>query len=193
MKIKVFTAFSGYDSQCMALDRLKEDCPDFDYELVGWSEIDKYAIQMHDAVYPQYKERNYGDISKIDWANVPDFDFFTFSFPCTDISNAGQQKGLAKGSGTRSSLLWECCRAIETKKPKYLFMENVKALVSDKFKPFLLEFEQWVREQGYSVFHQVLNAKDYGIPQNRERLFMIGIREENAQYEFPKPFHWRFV
>jgi DNA (cytosine-5)-methyltransferase 1 len=188
MKIKVFTAFSGYDSQCMALDRLKEDCPDFDYELVGWSEIDKYAIQMHDAVYPQWADRNYGDISKIDWDEVPDFDFFTFSFPCTDISNAGQQKGLAKGSGTRSSLLWECCRAIETKKPKYLFMENVKALVSDKFKPFLLEFEQWVREQGYSVFHQVLNAKDYGIPQNRERLFMIGIREENAQYEFPKPF-----
>lgn len=548
MKIKVFTAFSGYDSQCMALDRLKEDCPDFDYELVGWSEIDKYAIQMHDAVYPQWAGRNYGDISKIDWVSVPDFDFFTFSFPCftgetliltkqgfkeiqdvteddmvlthtdqyqrvttsmvkafkgelytikamaidkinctpehpfyvrkrlkkwnnsirrwhrlfesptwvnakdltkdhylgiainqesklpnwsgvednrwghhrnsdmlsdlfmvesfwylmgryigdgwkrvgsngkgiviccggrnedkliqameecnyhyvvanertvrkyhicsnelhkfcerygyyadgkmidgetldlpthllkafldgcfdsdgyktkdgyikyasvskmliygiaqciakvyhrpysiyhtprkpqtiiegrvvnqqdsytvvfkeqsnkqdkafyeegylwcpiqsitheyqecdvynmsvaedesytangiivhncTDISNAGQQKGLAKGSGTRSSLLWECCRAIETKKPKYLFMENVKALVSDKFKPFLLEFEQWVRDQGYSVFHQVLNAKDYGIPQNRERLFMIGIREENAQYEFPKPF-----
>lgn len=188
MKIKVFTAFSGYDSQCMALDRLKEDCPDFDYELVGWSEIDKYAIQMHDAVYPQWADRNYGDISKIDWDEVPDFDFFTFSFPCTDISNAGQQKGLAKGSGTRSSLLWECCRAIETKKPKYLFMENVKALVSDKFKPFLLEFEQWVRDQGYSVFHQVLNAKDYGIPQNRERLFMIGIREENAQYEFPKPF-----
>lgn len=188
MKIKVFTAFSGYDSQCMALDRLKEDCSDFDYELVGWSEIDKYAIQMHNAVYPQWTDRNYGDISKIDWAKVPDFDFFTFSFPCTDISNAGQQKGLAKGSGTRSSLLWECCRAIETKKPKYLFMENVKALVSDKFKPFLLEFEQWVREQGYSVFHEVLNAKDYGIPQNRERLFMIGIKEENAQYEFPKPF-----
>lgn len=64
MKIKVFTAFSGYDSQCMALDMVKENHPDFDYELVGWSEIDKYACQMHDVFYPQWSERNYGDISK---------------------------------------------------------------------------------------------------------------------------------
>lgn len=82
MKIKVFTAFSGYDSQCMALDMVKDNHPDFDYELVGWSEIDKYACQMHDVFYPQWSERNYGDISKIDWENVPDFDLFTFSFPC---------------------------------------------------------------------------------------------------------------
>lgn len=119
--IKVFTAFSGYDSQCMALDRLAENEPSFSYELVGWSEIDKYAIQMHNAIYPQWRDRNYGDISKIDWATVPDFDLFTFSFPCQDISNAGQQRGFAEGSGTRSSLLWECCKAIEMKKPKYLF------------------------------------------------------------------------
>lgn len=82
MKIKVFTAFSGYDSQCMALDKVKENHPDFDYELVGWSEIDKFACQMHDVFYPQWSERNYGDISKIDWENVPDFDLFTYSFPC---------------------------------------------------------------------------------------------------------------
>lgn len=100
--IRVFTAFSGYDSQCMALDRLG-----IEYELVGWSEIDKYAIQAHNAAYPNWANRNYGDISKIDWANVTDFDLFTYSFPCTDISSAGQQKGLQDGSGTRSSLLWE--------------------------------------------------------------------------------------
>lgn len=75
--IKVFTAFSGYDSQCMALDRLG-----IDYELVGWSEIDRYTIQAHNAVYPQWADRNYGDISKIDWAKVPDFELFTYSFPC---------------------------------------------------------------------------------------------------------------
>lgn len=80
--IKVFTAFSGYDSQCLALDRLKRDYPDFDYELVGWSEIDKYAIQAHDALFPQWADRNYGDISKIDWSQVPDFDLFTYSSPC---------------------------------------------------------------------------------------------------------------
>lgn len=99
MKVKVFTAFSGYDSQCMVLDRLTKTIPDFDYELVGWSEIDKFAIASHNAVYPQWEDRNYGDISKVDWDKVPDFDLFTYGFPCTDISAAGQQKGLAEGGG----------------------------------------------------------------------------------------------
>lgn len=80
-KLKVFTAFSGYDSQCMALDELKEDT-DFDYDLVGWSEIDKNAIIAHNALFPQWKDRNYGDISKINWEEVPDFDLFTYSSPC---------------------------------------------------------------------------------------------------------------
>ena len=75
--IKVFTAFSGYDSQCLALNKLG-----IDYELVGWSEIDRYAIKAHDALFPQWAERNYGDISKVDWAQVPDFDLFTCSSPC---------------------------------------------------------------------------------------------------------------
>lgn len=179
--IRVFTAFSGYDSQCMALDRLG-----IEYELVGWSEIDKYAIQAHNAVYPNWANRNYGDISKIDWANVPDFDLFTYSFPCTDISSAGKQKGLQEGSGTRSSLLWECKKAIEAKKPKYLLMENVKALVSEKFMPFLMKWGQWLSEQGYSNFKKVLNSKDYGVPQNRERVFMVSILGEQT-YHFPKP------
>ena len=98
MKLRVFTAFSGYDSQCLALDRLKANYPDFDYELVGWSEIDKYAIQAHNALYPQWAERNYGDISKIDWNEVPDFDLFTYSSPCQDFSNAGLQRGGEEGS-----------------------------------------------------------------------------------------------
>lgn len=82
--LRVFTAFSGYDSQCLALDRLG-----IDYELVGWSEIDKYAIQAHNALFPQWADRNFGDISKIDWSQVPDFDLFTYSSPCQDFSNAG--------------------------------------------------------------------------------------------------------
>lgn len=182
MSLRVFTAFSGYDSQCMALDKLG-----IDYELVGWSEIDKYAIQAHNAVYPQWIERNYGDISKIDWNEVPDFELFTYSFPCTDISSAGRQAGLAEGSGTRSSLLWECKKAIELKKPKYLLMENVKALVSKKFKPFFLEWDTYLRGLGYTNFSQVLNAKHYGVPQNRERVFMVSILGE-GEYIFPKQF-----
>jgi DNA (cytosine-5)-methyltransferase 1 len=181
-KIKVFTAFSGYDSQCLALDKLG-----IDYELVGWSEIDKYAIQAHNALFPQWADRNYGDISKIDWENVPDFDLFSYSFPCTDISNAGRQKGLAKGSNTRSSLLWECQKAIEIKRPKYCLMENVAALVSEKFRPYYLEWERLMCRYGYTNYSRVLNAKDYGIPQNRERIFMVSILDDAHPFYWPEP------
>ena len=181
MKLKVFTAFSGYDSQCMALDRLG-----IDYELVGWSEIDKFAIQAHNAVYPQWADRNFGDISKIDWNEVPDFDLFTYSFPCTDISNAGQQKGLEKGSGTRSSLLWECQKAIEIKRPKYCLMENVAALVSEKFLPYFLEWERLMCRYGYDNYNRILDSKDYGIPQHRERIFMVSIQDEGRSFYWPE-------
>ena len=110
---------------------------------------------------------------------------------CTDFSNAGLQKGGEEGSGTRSSLLWECRKTILTKKPKYLLFENVKALVSDKF---LYLFEKWCKElesYGYANYYQVLNSKDYGVPQSRERIFMVSILktddEPDPYYEFPKP------
>ena len=178
--IKVFEAFAGYGSQSMALRRLG-----IDFEVVGISEIDKYAIQAYMAVHGDTP--NYGDISKIDWNSVPDFDFLTYSFPCTDISTAGQQKGLAEGSGTRSSLLWECRKAIEAKRPKYLLMENVKNLVSKKFTPYLKEWLKFLEGQGYSNYTKVLNAKDFGVPQNRERVFMVSILGE-VSFHFPKPF-----
>ena len=187
MEIRVFTAFSGYDSQCMALDRLHQHNPDFTYELVGWAEIDKYAIQAHNAVYPQWAERNYGDISKIDWAQVPDFDLFTYSSPCQDFSQAGKQAGGTEGSGTRSSLLWECRRAILAKRPKYLLMENVAALVSQKFIRLFNAWQLELESYGYRNFAKVLNAKDYGVPQNRERIFMVSVLDEEARYEFPDP------
>jgi DNA (cytosine-5)-methyltransferase 1 len=187
MKVRVFTAFSGYDSQCLALDRLKEHFPDFDYELVGWAEIDKYAIQAHDALYPQWADRNYGDISKIDWSQVPDFDLFTYSSPCQDFSNAGLQRGGTEGSGTRSSLLWECRRAIVAKRPKYLLLENVAALVSQKFLPLFNKWQAELASYGYSNFAEVLNAKDFGVPQNRERVFLVSILGGDS-YHFPKPF-----
>lgn len=92
-KIKVFTTFSGYDSQCLALDRLKETLPDFDYDLVGWSEIAPEAVTAHNLLFPQWSDRNYGDITKIDWEKVPDFDLLTYSSPCQDWSIAGQMRG----------------------------------------------------------------------------------------------------
>lgn len=179
-KIRVFEAFAGYGGQSMALKRLG-----IDFEVVGISEIDKYAIQGYMAVHGE--THNYGDISKIDWSSVPDFDFLTYSFPCTDISIAGQQKGLAEGSGTRSSLIWECRKAIESKRPKYLLMENVKNLVSKSFIPYLKEWLIFLYRQGYSNYTKVLNAKHFGVPQNRERVFMVSILGD-ASFHFPKPF-----
>ena len=180
--LRVFTAFSGYDSQCMALDRIG-----LPYDLVGWSEIDKHAIAAHNAIYPQFAESNYGDISKIDWSQVPDFDLFTYSSPCQDFSVAGLQRGGTKGSGTRSSLLWECERAIAAKRPKYLLFENVAALVSAKFVKLFNQWQLLLEHYGYTNFTQVLNAKDYGVPQNRECVFMVSILNCDKPYYFPQP------
>ena len=186
-KLRVFTAFSGYDLQCLALNRLP-----IDYELVGWSEIDKYAIKAHNCLFPSAADKNFGDISKIDWSQVSDFDLFTYSSPCQDFSQAGLQRGGEQGSGTRSSLLWECERAIAYKRPRYLLMENVSALVSAKF---IRLFHKWLltlEGYGYKSFSKVLNAKDFGIPQNRERIFVVSIKVddksawESTQYHFPK-------
>lgn len=178
-RLRVFEAFSGYGSQSMALRNIGVD-----YEVVGISEIDKYAIMAYNAVHGETK--NYGDIAKIDWSEVPDFDFLTYSFPCTDISNAGAQLGFTEGSGTRSSLLWECKKAIDAKMPKFLMMENVKAITSGKFLPGLLKWQEYLTMKGYTNFTAVLNAKDYGIPQNRERCFIISILGD-AWYDFPQP------
>lgn len=186
MIVRVFEAFAGYGSQAMALKRLQRDFPDkVAFDFVGISEIDPYAIAAYNSVHGDTP--NFGDISKIDWSQVPDFDCFTYSFPCQDISTAGKQRGFKEGSGSRSSLLWECRRAIEAKRPKFLLMENVKALMSKKF---MSEFQRWINtltELGYTSFWQVLNAKDYGVPQNRERVFMVSILGE-AAFEFPRPF-----
>ena len=181
MKLRVFTSFSGYDSQLMALRDIGAN-----YECVGWSEIDRWAIKAHNAVFPELADRNYGDITKIDWNAVPNFDLFTYSFPCTDISSAGEQKGFNEDSGTRSSLLWECRRPIAAKRPKFLLMENVKALVSKKYRPLFLKWESWLRSLGYVNYTEILNAKDYGVPQNRERVFMLSILN-GCWYEFPHP------
>ena len=189
-KLRVFEAFCGYGSQHLALKRLKRDYPEFDFEVVGVSEIDKYAIRAYNALHDDVT--NYGDISKIDWSKVPDFDFLTYSFPCTDISTAGQQQGFDEGSGTRSSLLWECRKAIVQKRPKYLLMENVKAICSKKFMPLFAKWLKSLEDYGYYTNWAVLNAKNYGIPQNRERCFAISIRRDlldpNPIYHFPKPF-----
>ena len=177
--LRLFEAFAGYGSQAMAMARIGVP-----YEVVGIAEIDKYALQAYEAVHGNCP--NYGDISKIDWSIVPDFDLFTYSSPCQDFSAAGKQRGGAEGSGTRSSLLWECRRAIEAKRPKYCLLENVKALTSTKFRPYLHKWMDELTRLGYTNFVQVLNAKHYGVPQNRERVFLVSILGD-AWYTFPQP------
>lgn len=191
-KIRLVTLFSGYDSQALALERLKHDRGgQFDYELVAWCEIEDAAIKAHNALFPQWSDRNLGDICKLDPNDVPDCDLLTYSFPCQDISSAGKQRGFEQGSGSRSSLLWECEKIIKAKRPKYLLMENVKALVQKKFMP---EFQRWIdtlADLGYSNCWEVLNAKDYGVAQNRERVFAVSILRTadnpNPAYNFPEP------
>lgn len=181
-KIRVFEAFSGYGSQALALERLKKNYPKFDFEVVGISDIEENAVTVYNAIHGN--THNYGDISKINWEDVPDFDLFTYSFPCQDLSSMGKQRGLTEGSGTRSSLLWECLRVIESKKPKYLLMENVKALT---FEENQKEFNRWIKileDLGYSNYYKVLNSLDYNVPQHRERVFMVSILGDEY-YEFP--------
>ena len=184
-KIKVFEAFSGIGTQYMALKRLKNNYPEFEFEVVGQSEIDKFALKSYKAIHGDIK--NYGDIKEINVKELPEFDLFTYSFPCQDISISGKLKGFSKDSNTRSSLLWECAKIIEYVKPKYLLMENVKNLVGKRFKNNFEEWLDYLNDLGYINFYQVLNAKDYGIPQNRERVFCVSILGEHKPYAFPEP------
>lgn len=188
-RLRVVTLCSGYDAQCLALERLRACYVGFDYELVSWAEVDRYAIMAHDALFPQWRGRNIGDITSCDWSCIGGgIDLLTYSTPCQSISSAGRQEGLRRGSGTASSIIWSVLDAIDVLRPKYLLMENVKALVSRKF---IGDFHEWQLElsrRGYTNFAKVLNARDYGVPQNRERIFMVSILDENASYHFPEPF-----
>lgn len=193
---KIFlTTFSGYDSQLMAADVLREWHPDFRWMCKGWSDIDKYACQMHNLVFPQFADCALGDITKIDWHEVKsslegrEVDLFTYSSPCQDISQAGKQMGLSEGSDTRSALLWRVADAVEVLRPKYLLQENVAALVSKKFMPDFLKWLDKLESLGYVSRWARLNAKNYGVPQNRDRVFCLSMRRDVAfDYEFPEPF-----
>lgn len=177
--IRVIELFSGIGSQRMALKNLG-----IEHEVVAISEIDKYALKSYESIHDDCP--NLGDISKIKIEDIPEHDLLTYSFPCQDISVAGRGKGLSEESGTRSSLLWECKRVIEGKKPSYLLLENVKNLVGKKNKPDFDKWLEWLEGQGYRNYWKVLNAKYYHVPQNRERVFVVSIRNDiEIDYVFP--------
>ena len=185
--MKVLSLFSGIGAFEKALDNLQ-----IPYELAGFSEIDKYAVKSYCAIHGVPESMNLGDITKIDEKALPkDIDLITYGFPCQDISLAGKQKGLFHDDGTqtRSGLFFEALRVIETTQPRVAIAENVKNLTGKKFKQqFALVLES-LDEAGYNNYWKVLNAKDYGIPQNRERVFIISIRKDiDKGFEFPEPF-----
>jgi DNA (cytosine-5)-methyltransferase 1 len=256
--LRIATLCSGYDSQCMALERLLAQHPEArcHYDLTAWAEFDpesrrpldqQPAVVAHNAVFPQFSGRNLGDMTKIDWKkfmeygfeeeeteseegddrcasdesrsgvegtqvgsehqpgtdgdglqvsalhshrvrlNPGDIDLLTYSTPCQSISQAGKRAGIAKGSGTRSSILWNTADAIEALRPKILMQENVAALVNQENKP---HFDQWrgvLSDLGYDSDYRVLNAKDFGVPQNRERVFCLSWRRDMG---LPHAFPW---
>ena len=183
--LKYLSLFSGIGSPEQALKNLGVE-----FELFGFSEIDKYAIKSYCAVHGVDESLNLGDITKIDIESLPlDIDLITHGSPCQDFSVAGNGKGGDLGSGTRSSLMWNTVAICEHCQPKFVIWENVKNVLSKKHRH---NFDKYLEEMdriGYNNFYQVLNAKDYGVPQNRERIFVVSIRKDlNKDFEFPKGF-----
>ncbi len=184
--MKLLSLFSGIGAFEKALDNLG-----IEYELVNYCEIDKYASLSYSLIHNVSESKNLGDITKVDTSKFPkDIDLITFGFPCQDISLAGKQQGFQKndGSTTRSGLFFEALRIIEDTKPRIAIAENVKNLVSKKFnKEFNIVLNS-LEKAGYNSYFEVLNSKDFGIPQNRERVFIVSIRKDIDKFNFFEPF-----
>ena len=152
--------------------------PNIDYEVIGYSEFDRYAAALFDANHKDKNGRplkNWGDITQIVPEELPDFDMFMGGFPCQPFSSAGMQMGTKDPYG-RGAMLGHIIRICKVKKPKYLFLENVKGFTHGKFQPIHDQLIKDLREMGYGenpLAKAVLNSKDYEIPQNRERLWMF--------------------
>ena len=162
------------------------------YELINFCEFDKYATKSYCAVHNESESKNLGDITKVNEKEIADFNMMTWGFPCTDISVAGKQSGFIdeEGNQTRSGLYYEGLRILREKKPALSIIENVKNLIGTKFKA---EFEQILSDidnAGYNTYWKVLNAKNFGVPQNRERVFIISVRKDldNGKFKFPTEF-----
>jgi DNA (cytosine-5)-methyltransferase 1 len=180
--LKLLSLFTGIGAFEKALERLNVD-----YELVGFSEIDKYAIKSYCAIHNVSENKNLGDVTKIEIDKIPDFDLMSWGFPCQDISIAGRMEGIKEG--TRSGLYYEGYKILKAKMPKISVIENVKNLTSQRFKEQFDSILNDISKLGYNNYWKVLNAKDYGVPQNRERVFIVSIRKDidKNNFTFPSP------
>lgn len=175
-KIKILELFGGIGACTCALKKIG-----INFEIADYVEIDKYAVKSYNAINGTNFEPQ--DICK--WDKDIEVDLIMHGSPCQDFSSAGKQAGGDKDSGTRSSLMYETIRIIEKLKPKYVIWENVKNLLSKKHRHNFDAYLETMKSLGYTNYYQVLNSKDYGIPQNRERIFTISILG-NEKYEFPQ-------
>lgn len=177
-KLKLLELFGGIGACSKAFERIG-----INYEIIDYVEIDKYAVKSYNAIHGTSFEPQ--DICE--WDKDIEVDLIMHGSPCQDFSLAGKQAGGDKDSGTRSSLMYETIRIVEELKPKYVVWENVKNLLSKKHKHNFDAYLETMESLGYVNCYQVLNAKDYGIPQNRERVFTISIRNDlNQTFEFPQ-------
>ena len=174
-KLKVLELFAGIGAVSKALARLG-----IDFEIIDAVEIDKYAIKSFNAIHGT----NFEPQDICNWDKDIKVDLITHGSPCQDFSLAGKQAGGDKDSGTRSSLMYETIRIVEKLKPKYVIWENVKNLLSKKHRHNFDAYLETMEQLGYTNYYQVLNAKDYGIPQNRERVFTVSILGD-CKYKFP--------
>lgn len=184
-KVRLIELFAGIGSQAKALERLG-----IDFEHYRVCEFDRFAIQSYNAIHGT--DFSVSDITRLKGADLGIVEtdkytyIMTYSFPCQDLSKAGKQAGM--GKGTRSGLLWEVERLLnETDNlPQVLLMENVPDVIGTKFMPDFAKWFEYLESRGYKNYYQVLNAKDYGIPQNRERCFMVSLLGD-YYYDFPGP------
>ncbi len=175
-KLRVLELFGGIGACSKALEKLG-----IDYEIVDYVEIDKYAVKSFNAIH----NTNFEPQDITTWNKNIKVDLIMHGSPCQDFSLAGKQEGGDEGSGTRSSLMYETIRIVEKLKPKYVIWENVKNLLSKKHRHNFDSYLEIMESLGYANYYRVLNAKDYGIPQNRERVFTVSILG-NENYKFPK-------
>ncbi len=175
--IRVLELFGGIGACSKALERLE-----IEHEIVDYVEIDKYAVKSFNAIH----NTNFEPQDICNWDKDIEVDLIMHGSPCQDFSLAGKQAGGDEGSGTRSSLMYETIRIVEKLKPKYVIWENVKNLLSKKHIHNFNKYIETMDELEYTSYYQVLNAKDYGIPQNRERVFTVSIRKDiGIDYVFP--------
>ncbi len=176
--MRVIELFAGIGACSTALTRLG-----IEHEIVDAVENDKYAIASFNAIHGT--EFEVQDI--LTWDKEIEADLICGGFPCQDISVAGKQAGIIKGK-TRSGLMYEMMRIIDKIKPKYIVTENVKNLMSEKYMPKLQEYIKFLEKNNYEVSLGILNARDYDIPQNRERVFIVAYKKElNKLFKMPLP------